>query len=73
MSMSALTVSAPRLFSGYRAIEVEPEQPDNVITLVSRLKEAAEGIRTLDLLHGKQSMGLSWARKTPANERLPTR
>jgi hypothetical protein len=24
---------------------------------------AAEGIRTLDLLHGKQSMGLSWARK----------
>jgi hypothetical protein len=23
---------------------------------------AAEGIRTLDLLHGKQSMNLSWAR-----------
>ena len=34
--------------------------------------EAAEGIRTLDLLHGKQSLDLSWARKTPANERLPT-
>jgi hypothetical protein len=34
--------------------------------------EAAEGIRTLDLLHGKQTMGLSWARKMPANERLPT-
>ena len=31
---------------------------------------AAEGIRTLDLLHGKQTMGLSWARKMPANERL---
>lgn len=29
MSMSALTVSAPRPFSGYRAIEVEPEQTDN--------------------------------------------
>jgi hypothetical protein len=34
-------------------------------------KKAAEGIRTLNLLHGKQSVGLSWARKMPANERLP--
>jgi hypothetical protein len=34
--------------------------------------KAADGFRTHDLLHGKQSMGLSWARKMPANERLPT-
>ena len=34
--------------------------------------EAADGIRTHDLLHGKQSMGPSCARKMPANERLPT-
>jgi hypothetical protein len=33
--------------------------------------QAAEGIRTLDLLHGKQTMGLSWAREMPGNEQLP--
>ncbi len=32
--------------------------------------EAAEGIRTLDLLHGKQSAGLGAARNIPANRPL---
>jgi hypothetical protein len=34
--------------------------------------EAADGIRTHDLLHGKQSVVLSLAREMPANEQLPT-
>jgi hypothetical protein len=32
--------------------------------------EAAEGIRTLDLLHGKQNAGLGAARNIPANRQL---
>jgi hypothetical protein len=32
--------------------------------------KAAEGIRTLDLLHGKQSAGLGAARNIPANRPL---